>query len=88
MTFATCDICDANEDKLGIGALAVLPPLFQSFGKQAAFAGPASSSTVASVIQKKSTAAISACAHWRRIRNAVSAKGSAIAISGYRLPVS
>jgi regulator of ribonuclease activity A len=42
MTFATCDICDANEDKLGAGTLAVLPPVFQAFGKRPAFSGPAS----------------------------------------------
>jgi regulator of ribonuclease activity A len=41
MTFATCDICDSNEDKLATGALAVLPPVFQSFGKKTAFSGPA-----------------------------------------------
>lgn len=41
MTFATCDICDANEDKLGQGALAVFPPVFQKFGKQVNFSGPA-----------------------------------------------
>lgn len=41
MTFATCDICDANEDKIAAGTLAVLPPVFKSFGKRAAFAGPA-----------------------------------------------
>jgi len=41
MTFATCDICDANEDKLAAGTLAVLPPVFKSFGKRPAFAGPA-----------------------------------------------
>lgn len=41
MTFATCDICDANEDKLANGNLAVLPPVFQSFGKKSQFSGPA-----------------------------------------------
>lgn len=41
MTFATCDICDANEDKIAAATLAVLPPVFKSFGKRAAFAGPA-----------------------------------------------
>lgn len=41
MSFATCDLCDANEDKLAGGTLAVLPPVFQSFGKQSAFCGPA-----------------------------------------------
>jgi regulator of ribonuclease activity A len=41
MTFATCDICDANEDKIAGGSLSVLPPVFRSFGKRAAFSGPA-----------------------------------------------
>lgn len=41
MSFATCDICDANEDKIAAGTLAVLPPVFKSFGKRASFAGPA-----------------------------------------------
>jgi regulator of ribonuclease activity A len=41
MTFATCDICDANENKIADGSLAVLPPIFKSFGKKIAFAGPA-----------------------------------------------
>lgn len=41
MSFATCDICDANEDKLAAGTLAVLPPVFKSFGKLAKFSGPA-----------------------------------------------
>lgn len=41
MTFATCDICDANEDKLATGALAVLPPVFRTFGKQMTFSGQA-----------------------------------------------
>lgn len=39
MTFATCDICDANEDKFASGALAVLPPIFISFGKLTKFSG-------------------------------------------------
>lgn len=41
-TFATCDLCDQNEDKLSEGELAVLPPAFQSFGRLRRFAGPAS----------------------------------------------
>lgn len=41
MTFATTDICDAHEDKLAAGTLSVLPPVFQSFGKQVKFSGPA-----------------------------------------------
>ena len=41
MTFATCDICDAHEDELASGALAVLPPLFNAYGQQAIFSGPA-----------------------------------------------
>lgn len=40
MTFSTCDICDAHEDKLASGALAVLPPVFKAFGKNPAFSGP------------------------------------------------
>lgn len=42
MTFATTDICDAHEDKIGDGTLAVLPPVFKSFGKAARFSGAAS----------------------------------------------
>lgn len=41
MTFSTCDLCDAHEDKLGTPALAVLPPAFLSFGRRQAFSGPA-----------------------------------------------
>ncbi|MEO8408467.1 MAG: ribonuclease E activity regulator RraA [Oxalobacteraceae bacterium] len=41
MTFATCDICDAHEDQLASGALTVLPPLFNAYGQQAIFSGPA-----------------------------------------------
>ncbi|WP_194721572.1 ribonuclease E activity regulator RraA [Noviherbaspirillum malthae] len=41
MTFATCDLCDANEDRIAAGTLAVLPPIFQKFGAQLVFAGPA-----------------------------------------------
>ncbi len=41
MTIATCDLCDANEDKLVDGTLQVLSPLFRTFGGQPRFAGPA-----------------------------------------------
>jgi regulator of ribonuclease activity A len=41
MTFATTDLCDANEDKLADGRVAVLPPVFKSFGKRVKFSGPA-----------------------------------------------
>lgn len=41
MTFATCDICDTHEDQLASGALAVLPPLFNAYGQQPVFSGPA-----------------------------------------------
>jgi len=41
MTFATCDLCDANEDKLADGSLHVLPPIFRAFGKAVRFADPA-----------------------------------------------
>ena len=41
MGFSTCDLCDANENLITEGALAVLPPVFRSLGKRAAFAGQA-----------------------------------------------
>ncbi len=41
MNFATCDLCDANEEKLADGSLVILPPIFQEFGKHVRFAGPA-----------------------------------------------
>lgn len=41
MTFATCDLCDAHEDKLAAGILHVLPPIFASFGRKQSFCGPA-----------------------------------------------
>lgn len=41
MTFSTCDICDANEDKLITGDLAVFPPIFMCFGLAHQFCGPA-----------------------------------------------
>ena len=41
MQFSTCDLCDANEDKLQDGSLLALPPVLQPFGKRHAFAGPA-----------------------------------------------
>jgi regulator of ribonuclease activity A len=39
--FATTDLCDAHEDKLAAGTLAVLPPVFRSFGMKTAFSGAA-----------------------------------------------
>lgn len=41
MKFSTCDLCDAHEDKLTEGSLAVLPPYFHHYGKRVAFAGQA-----------------------------------------------
>lgn len=41
MSFATCDICDAHEDKVAGHGLAVLPPVFAAFGARLKFAGPA-----------------------------------------------
>src|SRR5260221_14677312 len=32
-TFATPDLCDANEDRLGAGTLRVLAPVFRAFGR-------------------------------------------------------
>ncbi|WP_298214505.1 ribonuclease E activity regulator RraA [Acidovorax sp.] len=40
-SFATCDFCDAHKADVS-GAFRVLPPVFQSFGGKAAFAGPVS----------------------------------------------
>jgi regulator of ribonuclease activity A len=41
MAFTTCDLCDANEDKLDDGTLAVLPPGMVRLGKRTKFFGPA-----------------------------------------------
>lgn len=41
MPFSTCDLCDANEIWLAEGSLAVLPPVFHSYGKSEQFCGPA-----------------------------------------------
>ncbi len=39
--YPTADLCDANEDRLANGTLAILPPTFRQFGKRVRFAGPA-----------------------------------------------
>ncbi|NRR32383.1 ribonuclease E activity regulator RraA [Oxalobacteraceae bacterium] len=39
MTFATTDLCDDNPQLLEDGRLAVLPPVFQHFGKHQRFSG-------------------------------------------------
>lgn len=41
MGFSTCDLCDANENRIAEGALAVLPPVFRPLGKRVAFSGQA-----------------------------------------------
>jgi len=41
MSFTTCDICDAHEDKLAGRGLTVLPPVFTAYGGRLKFAGPA-----------------------------------------------
>ncbi|MBC7413858.1 MAG: ribonuclease E activity regulator RraA [Herminiimonas sp.] len=41
MPFSTCDLCDAHADALTAGTLAVLPPVFSSYGACGSFAGPA-----------------------------------------------
>lgn len=41
MDFATTDICDDHPDMLEDGRLAVLPPVFRTFGQRVKFAGPA-----------------------------------------------
>ena len=39
-SFATADLCDANEARLAAGELHVLHPVFRAFGRNARFAGP------------------------------------------------
>ena len=41
MSFSTCDLCDANENKIADGSLQALPPVFKRFGKRERFYGPA-----------------------------------------------
>ncbi|MFZ6872812.1 ribonuclease E activity regulator RraA [Undibacterium sp. Di27W] len=41
MSFATCDICDANEDKIATHELAVIPPIFMRYGNVSKFSGQA-----------------------------------------------
>ena len=41
MGFSTCDLCDANENLIADGTLAVLPPVFRLLGKRSTFAGQA-----------------------------------------------
>ena len=41
ISFSTCDFCDAHKGDVG-GAFRVMPPVFQSFGGVAAFAGAVS----------------------------------------------
>lgn len=38
-SFATTDLCDANEDRLATGELRVLPPGWLAFGRRAGFQG-------------------------------------------------
>lgn len=41
MFFSTCDLCDANAERLASGSLTVLPPVFIGMGRRRAFAGSA-----------------------------------------------
>jgi regulator of ribonuclease activity A len=41
MKFSTCDLCDAHEDQIHDGSVAVLSPLFHQYGKRVIFAGQA-----------------------------------------------
>lgn len=41
MSFSTCDLCDAHEDKLASGSLQALPPGYRHFGKRHRFSGAA-----------------------------------------------
>lgn len=39
ISFATADLCDANEARLAAGEVQVLPPVFRAYGRSARFAG-------------------------------------------------
>jgi regulator of ribonuclease activity A len=41
MTFATAELCDANEDQLAAGTLRVLDPMFRLWGRAPCFSGEA-----------------------------------------------
>jgi regulator of ribonuclease activity A len=41
MSLATADLCDAHEDRLAVGTLRVLDPVFRWFGGAVGFSGPA-----------------------------------------------
>ncbi len=41
MSWSTCDLCDAHEDKIADGRLQALPPVYRHFGKRPRFSGPA-----------------------------------------------
>ncbi|MEK0428817.1 MAG: hypothetical protein RL001_1344 [Pseudomonadota bacterium] len=41
MSWSTCDLCDAHEDKIADGRLQTLPPGYRHFGNRQRFAGPA-----------------------------------------------
>lgn len=41
MTFATTDLCDANESDIHAGLIHVLPPVFKQYGGQTVFCGQA-----------------------------------------------
>jgi regulator of ribonuclease activity A len=41
MNFASCDLCDAHEGKLGSGELQVMAPVFLHYGRQDKFSGKA-----------------------------------------------
>lgn len=46
MTFSTCDLCDANEDRLLDGRLQIVEPGYLSFGRRRRFHGPAATLSV------------------------------------------
>jgi regulator of ribonuclease activity A len=41
MSFATTDLCDANEDLIATGVLRVCAPVFRAYGGLSQFKGPA-----------------------------------------------
>ena len=73
--FSTCDLCDAFRHDSS-GAFRVLPPVFQAYGGQLAFAGSVSTvkchedntSVKATILAVKRSAGTGAsCAMWSRI---------------------
>ena len=46
MSFSTCDLCDAHEDRLLDGRIQIVDPVYLCFGRRLRFHGPASTLAV------------------------------------------